>query len=167
MKRSFLKNAFIASFLMLNTALIGISCENAPKEKKENSEVSDETLAYQEKFNNLMKENVAIHDEVMPKMTKLLGLIVTVEASDTMDKELQNDLLEKLKDAHSHMMSWMKNLSSEFSRDEVGGKIATVELENLKIKLAKLENSYQDAQEMSGKINESIEKAEAAVAELK
>lgn len=167
MKRNLLKTTLFGSLFMLGLVFISVSCEKTPKEKKETPEATNEVLVYQEKFNELMKETVAVHDEVMPKMSSLLGLIVTVEASDTMDKELQNELLEKLKDAHSHMMSWMKGLSGDFSREEVNGKIATQDLEELKIKLEKLENSYLDAQNMSKKMNSSIENAEAAVAELK
>ena len=167
MKKNFFTKSILSLLVIGGIAFTNVSCEEAPKEKENTSNSSDEVSKYQEKFNSLMKENMEVHDEVMPKMTTLNSLLTTVEASDTMDEELQLELIAKMKDAHSHMMSWMKSLSANFTREEVKGKIATEDIEELKLKLAKLEESYKDAKEMSKKFNKSIEEAEAAIADLR
>ncbi len=164
MNRNFLKNTLLGSLFMLGLALISVSCDEAPKEKKETTEVSSEVEAYQEKFNGLMKETVAVHDEVMPKMGEIKSLISKLGEAELAEEKAE-ELIGNLKDGHDHMMKWMKEFSSTFDRTEVNEGIAATDIETLDERLTALSQSYEDAIIMKNKINTSIEEASTALSE--
>lgn len=104
-----------------------------------------------------MKEVLAIHDEVMPKMgsiSKLMGeLDKKIETNTHTDDFIA--AREGLKMAHKAMMDWMKGFGSRFDSDEImKGKALTAEkqkwLAEEKIKVNLLREQ----------INSSIQKAE-------
>ncbi len=164
MKRNFLKNVFFTCLLILGFAVITVSCDEAPKDKQETKEVNDQVLSYQKKFNQLMKETIAVHDEVMPKMGEIKSLISKLEEADV-DQEAASEVISALKDGHGHMMSWMKEFSGTFDRTEINEGIAETDLEVLDAKLENLIASYEDAQVMKNKVNSSVEKASAFLTE--
>lgn len=92
----------IAIFLI---ALIA-SCNTQPK---------------QEDGTSKMKEVIAIHDEVMPKMGTLARL--ARELNEKIQQEGPNDTYEAavkdLGNAKTLMMDWMKAFGGEFSADEI------------------------------------------------
>jgi len=104
-----------------------------------------------------MKKVMAIHDEVMPKMStigSLVGKLSELENDSTaMGKEYEEARIE-LQDAHKSMMDWMKGFGDRFDSDEIlNGK----ELTEQKQKWLNEEELKVIA--LKTQINESIEKA--------
>lgn len=165
MNRNFLKNVFFSSLLILGFVVVTVSCDEAPKDKQETKEVDDQALSYQKKFNQLMKETIAVHDEVMPKMGEIKSLINKLEGADAEKEEVSEEMIGALKDGHDRMMSWMKKFSSTFDRTETNEGISVTDLEVLEERLNAISESYEDAQEMKNKVNSSIEKATAFLTE--
>ena len=104
-----------------------------------------------------MKKVMAIHDEVMPKMStigSLVGKLSELENDSTaMGKEYEEARIE-LQDAHKSMMDWMKGFGDRFDSDEIlNGK-----------ELTEQKQKWLDEEELKvialkTQINESIEKA--------
>lgn len=119
------------------------------------------TLSYSCKEKKLetsqMKEVLAIHDEVMPKMGTIGRLI-----SELDERIAENDTVEQyiaarqgLKDAHKSMMDWMKNFGDRFDGDEImKGKLLTEE------KQLWLDEEDTKVKALRDQINSSIKKAE-------
>lgn len=107
--------------------------------------------------NTQMKEVMAIHDEVMPKMSELGRLV-----GDLSDKENDSTDLsvpykqarENLQNAHKSMMDWMKNFGNRFDPDEIlNGK----ELSEQKMQW--LDEEEEKVKALREEINSSIENA--------
>ena len=133
-------------FSILATALLisSISCKD---EKKEAVKASNEQ----------MKKVMAIHDEVMPKMS-VMGSIVGELSSkeDSTEIGLQYKAARSdLQDAHKAMMDWMQGFGSRFDSDEIlNGKELTEQ------KQIWLDEEEEKVRALREQINSSIENAE-------
>jgi len=129
---------YLFSFLVL--CLIFISC----KEEKN----ADTTQ---------MKKVMAIHDEVMPKMSTIgtmVGELSSKEDSTAMGLKYQ-DARKDLQDAHKSMMDWMKGFGNRFDSDEIlNGKELTEEKQKW------LDEEEEKVNALKVQINESIDKAQ-------
>lgn len=103
-----------------------------------------------------MEEIMAIHDEVMPKMGTISGLIKELKSNvDTVENEVKYEMaIEELQDAYSSMMEWMQNFGERFDFDEI--KNATNLSER---KRQWLNEEEEKVKELRNKINTSIENA--------
>ncbi|QWX83292.1 hypothetical protein H0I23_12630 [Cellulophaga sp. HaHaR_3_176] len=130
--------------LLISFALLTLtfSC----KEKPKNEEPSQ------------MLQVMAVHDEVMPKMSTIGKLIGQID--DKINKEGSSEALvnakQELKDSNKAMMDWMRGFGDRFDTDEImKGKALTDEkkkfLDEEEIKV----NALRD------KMNSSIQNAEA------
>lgn len=109
------------------------------------------------KENNQMKEVIAIHDEVMPKMStigRLAGQLKSKVDTTAQGKEYQKALRD-LQEANESMMDWMRELGDNFDSDEImNGKELSAEKqlilneEEAKIKIVreKIETSIANAE---------------------
>lgn len=104
-----------------------------------------------------MKEVMAIHDEVMPKMGTISKLVAELKpkADSTETGIIYDEAMKDLQAAHKSMMDWMKGFGDRFTSDEILNGTALTEQkqewlneEEKKVKALKLQ------------INNSIEKAE-------
>lgn len=124
---------------LLIACLIFISCK---EEKKADS--------------TQMKKVMAIHDEVMPKMSiigSMVGELSSKEDSTAMGLKYL-DARSDLQDAHKAMMDWMKGFGNRFDSDEIlNGKELTEE------KKKWLDEEEEKVNALKTQINESIEKA--------
>lgn len=77
-----------------------------------------ETSQAKEDYDKTLKEVFAYHDEAMPKMGDIANLIDNIEKKTILDAEEPDEELlkakERLKNAHEHMMTWMKDFSENF-----------------------------------------------------
>ncbi|ARN78205.1 hypothetical protein BST97_09490 [Nonlabens spongiae] len=93
-----------------------ISCKNDPKVEAQSQELENEIAQY----DALMEEAIEVHDDVMPKMGRLM------ELSEMMDQQIKKDSTisefkiakEKLNAAHDDMMTWMREYSEQFPYGE-------------------------------------------------
>ena len=93
----------ILMVLAVFTIFFGSSC----KEEKETSQ---------------MKEVMAIHDEVMPKMSQLGDLVGELNSKENDSTEIGMKYMEarkELQSAHKSMMDWMQNFGNRFDSDEI------------------------------------------------
>ena len=72
-----------------------------------------------------MERILAIHDEVMPEMGTISGLISQIEPMYAADSTKVSfaKATEQLKEANGAMMQWMMDFSEDFTTDEIMGKI--------------------------------------------
>lgn len=105
-----------------------------------------------------MEQVMAIHDEVMPKMSTLGKLVGELNTKiDTTESGLKYEAAMKdLQAAHNSMMDWMKGFGDRFDSDEIlNGKALSdekqkwLDLEEVKVK------------DLKEQINSSIANAEA------
>ncbi len=133
--------ALLASFILIFT----FSCKEGNK-----TEGAEES--------NKMKEVMAIHDEVMPKMGtvgKLVSRLKTKVDTTAQGQEYQKAIRD-LQAANESMMEWMQDFGNNFDSDEImNGKILTEEKQRL---LNEEENEIKAVKE---KIETSISNAEA------
>jgi hypothetical protein len=104
-----------------------------------------------------MKEVMAIHDEVMPKMGTISQLVTELDEKITNDTS-SNDYItakEELKSAHKAMMDWMKSFGDRFDGDEIlNGKALTEEKQKW------LDEEEAKVKALREQINSSIEQAQ-------
>ncbi|MBC6997675.1 hypothetical protein [Cytophaga sp. FL35] len=117
----------------------------------------------EEKEQTQMQEVMAIHDEVMPKMSKLGTLVGELNSKENDSTELGLKYREARKDlqaAHKSMMDWMQNFGNRFDPDEIlKGKELTdqkqewLNEEEKKVKDLKeqINSSISNAQQLLGK----------------
>ena len=137
-------------FVMLFVSIILISScqEETPKEVKT--------------FDDKMEKTIAIHDSVMPKMSKISDMISKLEQKkDSLSetKEVQT-AKEDLEQAHDQMMTWMKDLSNTFTAEQINQGIQTREMDSLKKAIKDLDKLKKEAESMQNAINSSIKQAE-------
>ncbi|MGB5356728.1 MAG: hypothetical protein WBN11_08535 [Eudoraea sp.] len=104
-----------------------------------------------------MKEVMAIHDEVMPKMGDISKLVATLKSKvDTTEsgKEYEKAMID-LQNAHKEMMDWMRGFGDRFNSDEILND-AALSPEKLKW----LEEEEQKIKKVKEDINSSIKNAE-------
>lgn len=114
------------------------------------------TSCKEEKDSPKMKEVLAIHDEVMPKMTELgnlVGELSSKEDSTALGMQYKEARIE-LQAAHKSMMDWMQNFGNRFTPDEVlNGKELTDQ------KKLWLDEEEKKVLTLRQQVNSSIEKA--------
>ncbi len=134
----------LLGILALAVIIGNISCKD---QKKEASEVSSEQ----------MDKVMAIHDEVMPKMSvmgKMVGELSSKEDSTEIGMQYQ-EARKGLQDAHKAMMDWMQGFGSRFDSDEIlNGKALTEE------KQIWLDEEEEKVKALREQINTSIANAE-------
>jgi len=92
-------------FILLTLVILSFGC----KEKKGQSET------------NKMAEVVAVHDEVMPKMSEIGKLVAKLRPiADSTETGLPYlTAMKDLQDAHALMMDWMKGFGDRFDYEEI------------------------------------------------
>lgn len=113
-------------------------------------------------YNETMKEALAAHDAVMPKMGTLGMLREDIKkkaASDTItaNQERYQEAIGKLEEAHHLMMNWMKDFSNEFP-NALSKEVLSDDV--YKEKLPLLKEQAEKAEEMKNAINSSIKNAQ-------
>jgi len=112
----------------------------------------------EKKNNTQMKEVMAIHDEVMPKMSNLGSLVGELNSKENDSTELGLEYRQARKDlqaAHKSMMDWMQDFGNRFTPDEIlNGK----ELSEQKKQW--LDEEEEKVKALRKQINSSIAQAE-------
>jgi len=141
------------TFCFISLALAFVSCkdDNKQKEGSQQQQVNDSSAQ--------MKEVMAIHDEVMPKMSQLNAMIVKLEAevdSTTARGQEAATIVFELQDAYKSMMTWMKDFSLVFTTEEI---MDGSELSDQKKEL--LNQEEEKVKIVREEINGSLEKAKS------
>ncbi|MBU2947914.1 hypothetical protein [Zobellia uliginosa] len=104
-----------------------------------------------------MKTVMAVHDEVMPEMSKMGRLVGELSSKeDSTEIGLKYKKARKdLQEAHKSMMDWMQNFGSRFTSDEI---LNGAELSDEK--QVWLNEEEEKIEEVREQINGSIKKAE-------
>ncbi|NAS32513.1 hypothetical protein GTQ40_16140 [Flavobacteriaceae bacterium R38] len=133
------------SLLLLIGALSIVSCKK---------ETSNKTIA---PAPTQMQKVIAVHDEVMPKMSTINSLVVQLKkVPDSLQNEEYTAAIKKLETSHESMMDWMRGFSSRFDSDEIiKGKALSEEKQQW------LDEEEVKVEALKKLINESIEKAES------
>lgn len=137
------KTIFILSFAIL---FLSFSC----KEKKKTTEGPTQ-----------METVMAIHDEVMPKMSTIGKLVGELKPKvDSTETGQQYEIAMKdLQDAHKTMMDWMKDFGDRFNHEEIlNGKELSEEKQRW------LDEEEEKVKVVKEKINGSIARAQALLA---
>lgn len=106
---------------------------------------------------NQMKEVMAIHDEVMPKMGKVGRLVGKLKpmVDTTAQGKRYEKAMKDLQSANTSMMKWMQDFGDQFDSDEImNGKelseqkklLLNVEEENIKVVKQQIESSITNAE---------------------
>ncbi|WP_276168274.1 hypothetical protein [Zobellia alginiliquefaciens] len=108
--------------------------------------------------NTQMKTVMAVHDEVMPEMSKMGKLVGDLSAKENDSTEVGLQYKEARKDlqaAHKSMMDWMQNFGSRFTSDEIlnGAELSEE-------KQVWLNEEEEKVEKLREQINESIKTAE-------
>ena len=122
-----LKTPFYTLIALLSVGLLSLGCkgETPPSES------------------NKMAEVIAVHDEVMPKMSEIGKLVAQLKPmADSSETGLPYlKAMRDLQDAHAAMMDWMKGFGDRFDYEEVmegkplsPEKIALLKDEEVKVK---------------------------------
>ena len=138
-----MRNQFSIIFSLL-LITFAFSCKNQGEAEKETSESTVQ-----------MKEVVAVHDEMMPKMSTIGELTGKLEAEMKLAKKdsIYKDAIADLKEANVAMMDWMRNFGGDFTFEEINkGKALSEEKEQL------LDGYEKSVNEMKEKMNSAIEK---------
>ena len=111
----------------------------------------------EEKQSTQMKEVMAIHDEVMPAMTKLGNLVGEIKPMENDSTDLGKEYKqarEDLQAAHKSMMDWMQNFGNRFDPDEIlNGKALSDQKQQW------LDEEEEKVKALREEINTSIENA--------
>lgn len=135
----------IGTLLFFVLASIAISCK---EEKKTEAAPVVSTQ---------MKEVMAIHDEVMPKMGKVGRLVGQLKpmVDTTAQGKRYEKAMKDLQAANASMMKWMQDFGDQFDSDEImNGKelseqkklLLNVEEENIKVVKQQIESSITNAE---------------------
>jgi hypothetical protein len=111
----------------------------------------------QNKENSQMKDVMAVHDEVMPKMGTIGQLVSELDQKITNDAYSKDYVAakEELKAAHKAMMDWMKGFGDRFDGDEIlKGKALTEEKQKW------LDEEEAKVKKLKEQINSSIKQAQ-------
>ncbi|MBD1260338.1 hypothetical protein HZY62_07050 [Maribacter polysiphoniae] len=126
-----------------------------------NISCKDEKKADENASENQMAKVMAIHDEVMPKMSvmgKMVGELSSKEDSTELGLQYKN-ARKGLQDAHKAMMDWMQGFGNRFDSDEIlNGKALTpqkqswLDEEEVKIKALReqINTSIANAEKLLG-----------------
>lgn len=105
-----------------------------------------------------MQQVMAVHDEVMPKMSTIGRLISQLDAKikETDSTETLVNARQDLRDANTAMMDWMKGFGNRFDSDEImKGKELTDEKQKY------LNEEEAKVKALRDRMNASITNAEA------
>lgn len=105
-----------------------------------------------------MKQVMAIHDEVMPKMSVFGKLVEELKSKEdtTATGQQYKAAREDLQAAHKSMMDWMQGFGDRFNSDEIlNGKSLSAEKQQW------LDEEEEKIKAVREQINSSIEMAEA------
>ena len=113
--------------------------------------------------NSQMKEVMAIHDEVMPKMGTIGKLVSELKSKvGTTAQGLKYEkAMKNLQESNKAMMDWMHGFGNQFDSDEVlngkalsGEKKQLLDLEEEKIKAVRgqIESSIANAEKLLGEV---------------
>jgi hypothetical protein len=105
-----------------------------------------------------MEEIVAVHDELMPKMSEISLLITQLEErmDSTQADSIRQVVVMDLKSANEAMMTWMMDFSNDYDSEEVmEGKELTPEKEAL------LDTYTSSVMELKDKMEGAMERAQA------
>ena len=138
-----IKKTLILLFLVVG--MVAISC----KEEKKTEATPVHSLQ--------MKQVMAIHDEVMPKMGKVGKLVGQLKPmiDTTAQGRHYETAMKDLQAANESMMKWMQDFGDQFDSDEImNGKELTeqkklmlnVEEENIKVVKKQIETSITNAE---------------------
>ncbi|MFT6370198.1 MAG: hypothetical protein ACJAWH_001281 [Maribacter sp.] len=131
------------------TLLLGIACVITVFSCKEEKKAEGPSQ---------MQQVMAVHDEVMPKMSKLgqlVGKLKPMADSLGMDSP-QAKAVRDLQDANKSMMDWMQGIGNRFDADEIlKNKALTAEKQKW------LDEEEEKVNVAKEKINSSIANAEA------
>lgn len=107
-----------------------------------------------------MEQVVAIHDELMPKMSVIGEMISKLEANiDTLNVDsLKVERINELKSANQSMMSWMQEFGSSFESDEI---MKGAELTEAKKQV--LDQFEKSANELKDQMESAIKNAEESL----
>ncbi|UZO80362.1 hypothetical protein NBT05_15570 [Aquimarina sp. ERC-38] len=114
----------------------------------------------EQQFDQLMNEVIAVHDEVMPKMTDMSQLISELkQKTDTTATGLAyGEAKDDLEASYDFMMEWMRDFSDKFPPEEV---VTEKDEELFNKKLQMLEEEKVEVTLLKDQINTSIENAKA------
>ncbi len=116
------------------------------------------TSCNEKKESTQMKEVMAIHDEVMPKMGQLGKLVGELKGMENDSTEIGKQYKEAriaLQDANKAMMDWMQNFGDRFTPDEI---MKGAELSEQKAQW--LDEEEEKVKSLKVQINSSIENAQ-------
>ena len=133
---------YILNFVVL-VFVLNLSCKE------------DKKLAIE---SNQMEAVMAIHDEVMPKMGTIGGLVAKLRKKIDSDQggAIDKKAMEDLQEANKSMMEWMQGFGKRFDSDEImNGKALTDE------KKQWLNEEEEKVKMVAKKMNSSIKNAEA------
>ncbi len=117
----------------------------------------------EEKESTQMKEVMAVHDEVMPKMGQLGKLVGELKGMENDSTEIGKQYMDAridLQDANKAMMDWMQEFGSRFTPDEImkGAELSEqkrlwLDEEEEKVRAVKehINSSIENAQGLLGK----------------
>lgn len=107
-----------------------------------------------------MEEVVAMHDELMPKMSTIGELITKLEANmdSTQVDSIKVKVISELKHANQSMMTWMKDFGAAFETDEIMNGAELTEA-----KKATLDNFESSVHALQAEMETAIENAQAAL----
>ncbi|WP_297705528.1 hypothetical protein [uncultured Eudoraea sp.] len=130
------------TFFTALTLVLFLSC----KEEEKKSETPSQ-----------MKEVMAIHDEVMPKMGTIGKLVSELKPKvDSTETGIEYEkAMKDLQTAHKSMMDWMKGFGDRFTSDEILNGAALTEQ-----KQEWLNEEEEKVKALKLQINSSIENAE-------
>ena len=122
---------------------------------------ADSTPKEVEQFNEKMDKTIAIHDEVMPEMSKINRLIGKLDAKmNSTNIDTYKPAIKELEAGHDKMMNWMKDFGDEFSKTEINQGIQLKDIDSLKLRLEALDESFNEAEDMRNHIQDAIKNAE-------
>jgi hypothetical protein len=129
------------NLIFLSLALF-LSCQENPKDSEKYAQ---------------MERILAIHDEVMPEMGTISGLISQIEPMYAADssKVSYAKATEQLKQANGAMMQWMMDFSEDFTTDEIMGKTKIDQA-----KQADLDRYEDSANRLKNQMHSAINNAE-------
>lgn len=153
MKRFKTKNMKLLAYLKISfSSLLMLLLTSSCQDKKPQAA---------KEFDKKMEETVQIHDDVMPKMSEINGLINKLEQKQdslAADQKIE-EAKEKLQKGHDKMMNWMKDLSDTFTAQQINQGIQIKDKDSLKKALEKLEKLKSDAKDMKESVNSALKNA--------
>lgn len=107
-----------------------------------------------------MEQVVAVHDELMPKMSEIASMIAKLEANidSTNVDSVKVKAIADLKMANGSMMTWMKDFGSAFESDEIMNGAALSEE-----KMNTLATFEKSANELRNQMETAIQNALSAL----